>query len=304
VEARDRRIEDLESKLDAAQSDRDDLEATVSDLRAERDELQRRVDELESDLAAAETDAATADRGATDLDPAAALAGTNLFVRYDSKGNPTLQSIAEGSVDPDAVNDNLRLEHHTQFDLEDATVNGDPFEQFLHDSGRYRFVEWVVRALPYELLNSGATTELQDVYDAVPAFDRIEFDGVVDVEGPDGESARHEFDVVVRDRMGEPLVVAEINASRDPVHEDAMEGLVSGATAIGEAVESLAGAFYVTSSFFEPGALERAQAAASAGGFFSRSDRESYVKVSRKRGYHLCLVEDRHDAFHLTVPEL
>ena len=40
------------------------------------------------------------------------------------------------------------------------------------------------------------------------------------------------------------------------------------------------------------------------GGFLSRSDRESFVKVGRKAGYHLCLVEDRNDAFHLTVPEL
>ncbi|WP_432277025.1 DUF7527 domain-containing protein, partial [Halobacterium salinarum] len=57
-------------------------------------------------------------------------------------------------------------------------------------------------------------------------------------------------------------------------------------------------------SFSEPAALEPAGDATASGGLLSRSDRESFVNVGRKAGYHLCLVEDRDDAFHLTVPEL
>ncbi|MFW5918668.1 MAG: DUF7527 domain-containing protein [Halanaeroarchaeum sp.] len=305
VEARDRRIEELESKLSSVQTDRDELEETVTELREERSALESRIEELESALETARESGASGDASAeTDVPADEALSGTNLFVRYESKGQPTLSALDEGSVDPAAVNDNLRLEHHTQFDLEGATVGGRDFESFLHDSSRYRFVEWLVRAFPYELRDSGATAELQDVYEAVPDFDRIEFDGSVDVETDAGETATHTFDVVVRDRMGDPLVVASINDSRDPVRSESMGELIAGASTIGESVESLAGAFYVTASFFEPGALEAAQEASSEGGFFSRTDRESYVKVSRKRGYHLCLVEDRHDAFHLTVPEL
>ncbi|WP_432758191.1 DUF7527 domain-containing protein, partial [Halobacterium salinarum] len=49
---------------------------------------------------------------------------------------------------------------------------------------------------------------------------------------------------------------------------------------------------------------EPAGDATASGGLLSRSDRESFVNVGRKAGYHLCLVEDRDDAFHLTVPEL
>ena len=304
VEARDRRIETLESELSSAQSSREELEETVTELREERADLQSRIESLESDLQAANQSGGEGTASATDIPADEALSGTNLFVRYESKGQPTLSSLEEGAVDPSGVNDNLRLEHHTQFDHADAMVDGRAFESFLHDSSRYRFVDWLVRELPYELLDSGATSELQDVYNAVPNFDRIEFDGTVDVQTESGETSTHNFDVVIRDRMGEPLVVAEINDSRDPVRDEAMAGLLSGASSIGESVESLAGAFYVTASFFEPGALEQAKEASSEGGFFSRTDRESYVKVSRKRGYHLCLVEDRHDAFHLTVPEL
>ncbi|TKX77227.1 hypothetical protein EXE53_27735, partial [Halorubrum sp. SD626R] len=62
-------------------------------------------------------------------------------------------------------------------------------------------------------------------------------------------------------------------------------------------------AFAGTESFFEPGALETAGDAVG-GGLFSRSKRASFVKLSRKRGYHLCLVEARDGGFHMTVPDL
>ncbi|MFB6070904.1 MAG: hypothetical protein ABEJ76_07750 [Halanaeroarchaeum sp.] len=306
VEEREERIEALKSKLESAESEREDLAAELESVESERDELAERVESLESELETARQrgEVASGGHAGEDLSPAEAMSGTNLFVRYESKGEPTLSMLGENQVDRDAINRNLRLEHHTQFETEDATVAGEPFEAFLEDTAEYRFVDWLVRTFPYELLESDARSELAGVYEAVPDFDRIEFDGTVETTTESGETTSGSFDVVVRDRMGDPLVVAETNDSRDPVHEDMMATLVENATTVGEGSVTLSGAFYVTASYFEPGALERAQDAASEGGFFSRSDRESFVKTGRKRGYHLCLVEDRQNAFHITVPEL
>lgn len=82
-----------------------------------------------------------------------------------------------------------------------------------------------------------------------------------------------------------------------------MESLVENGRDIAESNEPFAAAFAVTESFFEPGALETASDAVG-GGLFSRSKRESFVKLSRKQGYHLCLVEARDGGFHMTVPDL
>ncbi|MFB6134638.1 MAG: hypothetical protein ABEJ55_06585 [Halanaeroarchaeum sp.] len=302
VAARDERIESLESELQSAESERDELRQTVSDLKSERDELERRISDLEDDLASAAPSSEDAPV-TTDLSPSEALAGTNLFVRYDSKGQPTLDAIDDAGVDHQEIVENLRLDHHTQFDASTATVDGTAFEAFLRESARFRFVRWLVEDLPTELADSGAKAVLRDVYDAVPEFDRVEFDGTVEVQNG-GESSRHQFQIVVRNRMGEPLVVADTEPSREAVRGAEMDDLITRATAVANGADSLAGAFYVTASFFEPDALERAQEAADEGGFFSRSDRESYVKTSRKQGYHLCLIEDRSDTFHLTVPEI
>jgi len=45
-------------------------------------------------------------------------------------------------------------------------------------------------------------------------------------------------------------------------------------------------------------------AEATRSGILSRDKRKSFVNLSRKRGYHLCLVEARNENFHLEVPEL
>jgi len=124
----------------------------------------------------------------------------------------------------------------------------------------------------------------------------------VSVETADGETVSRDFDVVVRDRMGNALLVADLNDRRAPVSADMMDDLVGAAGDVGAAAD-LTGAFYVTASFFEPDALETAESA-TGGGFLSRDKRESYVKTGRKAGFHLCLVETRDGDFYLTVPEL
>jgi hypothetical protein len=223
-------------------------------------------------------------------------------VRYDSKGKPTLDGL-DGGTDSSAVNENLRIDHHTQFEAADATVDGEDYEAFLQQSAPYRFVSWAVRELPYEVRDAGHANGLADLYDAIPEVDRAELDGTVEVDTEDG-AVTETFDVVLRDRMGNPLVVAELNAARDPVSGVEMDDLVDAATGVREGVDDLSAAMYVTASFFEPAALETAAEETGGGGFLSRSDKMSFVNTGRKAGYHLCLVEDRNDAFHLTVPEL
>jgi hypothetical protein len=143
---------------------------------------------------------------------------------------------------------------------------------------------------------------LRDLYDALPDVDRAELRGTVEIESEEGVE-RRDFDVVVRDRMGNPLLVADLNDSLEPVSGDMMDGLVSDVEAVSADDSDVASAVYVTASFFEPDALAVAQDA-TGGGFLSRDKRESFVKTGRKRGFHLCLVETRDDSFYLNVPEL
>ena len=303
VKRRDAKLEEASERIQELERERDDLQARVESLQTERDELRERADDLQSQLDAAEQrDESATEPSGPDLTPDAALSGTNLFVRYGSKGKATLDGL-DGSTDPDAVNKNLRVDHHTQFDATEATVDGEDYEAFLESTGAYRFVSWAVRELPYEIRDAGHANGLDALYTAIPDVDRAELDGTVDVETDEGTTTRT-FDVVLRDRMGDPLVVAELNAEREPVTGVEMDDLVDAATTVREGVDELSAAMYVTASFFEPAALETASEETSNGGFLSRSDRESFVNVGRKAGYHLCLVEDRNDEFHLTVPEL
>ena len=304
VKQREQKLQAASERIDALEGERDGLQERVAALESERDDLQSEVSELEAELSALEaTGGSNATSSGEELTPVDALSGTNLFVRYGSKGKPTLDELAR-TTDPDAVNENLRIDHHTQFDADSATVDGEPYESFLHGTTVYRFVSWAVRALPYEVRDSGHQSGLAELYDALPAVDRAELNGTVEVEPDEETSVSRSFDVVLRDRMGNPLVVADVNTGRDPVTGEEMDALVSDATAIREGSDDLSAAMYVTGSFFEPAALETADEETAGGGFLSRSDRESFVKVGRKAGYHLCLVEDRNDAFHLTVPEL
>ncbi|MEE6208706.1 hypothetical protein U3A55_00845 [Salarchaeum sp. III] len=308
VAAREDRIEELEARADEAETEAEELRGEVAELEEERDALRNEVEELRADLETAREMAESAGtsepEAPSDRTPAEALAGTNLFVRYGSKADPTLDAVGEADASREAVNANLRLEHHTQFDATEATVDGEPFDDFLEGTAAYRFVSWIVRDLPYELLDTGRTKGLADVFDAIPDIDRAELEGTVSVRDEAGEEVRSTFDVVLRDRMGNPLLVAELNPERDPVTGDEMTALVENADVVASAQESLGGAFYVTASFFEPDALEAAKDATGGGGFLSRSDKKSYVKVARKSGFHLCLVEDRNETFHVTVPEL
>jgi len=326
LDAAEAEIEDLKRRLDELKAERaelegardelaetrDELEAERNELRekldrvrTERDELQAEIEDLRQQLAeqATSTETMTAE---TSLSPAQAIDGTNLFVRYESKGDATLKSAHDGSADADAVDANLNLEYHTGFEADDVAVDGRPFEEFLFGTLHYRFVDWVVRTLLYEVRDTGHQNALADLYDAIPRVDRAELNGSVSISvTEDGQEQRTQehFDVVLRDRMGNPLVVTNLNDSREAATDEMMTSLVTAATRVGESSDHLDGAFFVTSSFFDPDALETA-AEASGGGILSRDKRESFVRLSRKDGFHLCLVESRDGGFHLAVPEL
>ncbi|WP_136687054.1 DUF7527 domain-containing protein [Halorhabdus amylolytica] len=324
IDEREERIDDLETHLESVREECEEIAAERDDIRAERDELIDERDELKAELERVREELADlreqrdslqtrledvdADGVAaeTRLSRTEAMDGTDLFVRYDSKGEPTLKTAHDSGASRSDVNANLNVEYHTQFEADGAVVAGQPFDAFLQDTLEFRFVSWLLRQLPFEIRDTGHHKALSDLYDALPRIDRAELNGEATVEyTEEGQTKRTQeaFDVVLRDRMGNPLVVANFNDTREAATEDDMRSLVTSATRVGESNDSLAGAMYVTASFFEPAALETASES-TGGGLLSRDKRESYVKVSRKRGYHLCLVEARDEQFHMAVPEL
>jgi phage shock protein A len=308
---REEELSELKAELESVTAARSDLSETADELRAERDRLEADLEEARAEIDRLETRLSEAEAaGPADtevqLGRAEALDKTNLFVRYESKGEATLEAVHDGNASRDAIANNLRLEYHTQFDADVAAVGPDPFEEFLHGTIQYRFVEWLVTSLVYDIRDTGHTDEMGDLYAALPKVDRAELNGEVSVtytENGQETRAQERFDVVVRDRMGNPLVVANINNSRDPATNGMMTDLIQRGERVGESNDSLVAAVLVTESFFEPAALETADEATSSG-LLSRDSRKSFVNLSRKGGYHLCLVEARNQEFHMAVPEL
>jgi len=290
--------ETLAEERDSLRSELAERTERIEELEAECERLRAEVDRLESRLDAGNGGGAPSES----MSPDRALSGTNLFVRYDTKGQATLKHAHAGEASRSDVRENLRLEHHTTFETEGVAVDGSPYEEFLRDSTEYTFARWVVSDLLYGIGETGNRSELAGVFDAIPDIDRVEVRGEVGVETDDGVEQRS-FDVVFRDRMGDPLFVADINPSRDATTEAMVGSLVENTHTVAAEAETVAAGFYVTESFYEPGALETV-ADRTGGGILSRSKKRSFVKLSRKRGYHLCLVEARDGEFHLNVPEL
>jgi hypothetical protein len=299
-------IERLESELESARGERDQVQEELESLRVERDELEAEVERWESELERLESESGAATDGLQRITPQEALDGTDIFVRYHSKGDATLEKAHDRAVSKEDVVENLRLETHTQFDADSVTVDGQTYVAFIEGATIYQFIEWVAEELLFEIRDTGHTKALATLFDALPDIDRAELNGSIDVvysdEGQE-TSSTESFDVVLRDRMGDPLLVANLNNSREGTTESMMARLITSAERVGQASDEFAAAFFVTESFFEPGALETASEA-TRGGLFSRSKQKSFVNLSRKRGYHLCLVEARSENFNLTVPDL
>ncbi|TYL40628.1 transcriptional regulator [Natronococcus pandeyae] len=297
----------LRTKVEKLETERDQLRSKNRKLSSTVEQLRSRVEELETELERARA-ATGADRertAGTQLSREEALSGTNLFVRYASKSQPTLDTAHDGGADRSEVEPNLRLEHHTQFDESDVVVDGDSYEDMLTSSMEYRFVDWLTSVVLYEIRDTGHADALGDLYDAIPRIDRAELHASISLEDDETEAVPDQvgFDVVAYDKMGSPLLVANLNDSREPASQAMLEEMEKAASAVKANYPDLAAATVVTSSYFEPGALEVVEQATS-GGFLSRGSRLSYVNLSRKQGYHLCLAESRSEGFHMNVPEL
>ena len=303
---REAEIERLETELAEASERREELETQLAEVREERDGLAAEVERLETELERVEEEFDVATGASQRLTAAEALDGTDLFVRYRSKNGTTLTDAHDGDGRREDVTENLRLEQHTQFDASEVSVDGQDYDAFIQGRVEYQFVTWLVEDLLFEVRDTGGADGLVDLYDALPDVDRAELNGTVAVRyTEDGAEQRDQetFDIVLRDRMGDPLFVANLNDSRQGASEGMMERLITAAERVGGSKDTLAGAFLVTESFFEPEALETA-AEATKGGLLSRDKRRSFVNLSRKHGYHLCLVEARNQNFNLAVPEL
>ncbi len=309
VETLQEQRDSLATKAEELEAERDRLRAENDDLSATVDRLQSRIDDLETELEQAQTQdtggAAAAVSAGTQLSPQQALSQTNLFVRYASKSQPTLETAHDGNADRSEVASNLRLEHHTGFDSNDAAVDGQPYDDFLETTMEYRFVDWLTEMLLYEIRDTGNADGLGDLYDAIPRIDRAELGATISLADDDTDDVPEQvtFDIVAFDKMGNPLLLVTLNDSREPATKDLLADLEEAASAVKANYPDLAAAIAVTSSYFEPGALEVAEQATSSG-FLSRSSKLSYVNLSRKSGYHLCLVESRSEGFHMNVPEL
>jgi outer membrane murein-binding lipoprotein Lpp len=311
-------------RVERLEGQRDELRATVEQLEAERDQLRSknqelsstadrlrsRIQDLEDELERARNDDGRGRAGREEgagarLSRREALSQTNLFVRYASKSQPTLKTAHEGRVDRTEVESNLRLEHHTQFDEADAVVDGEPYEDVLAGSMEYRFVDWLATELFFEIRDTGHADALGELYDAIFQIDRVEFRAAISLADDETEDVPDsvEFDVVAYDKMGCPLLVANLNDSREPASETMLTEMEEAASAVKANYPDLGAAVVVTSSYFEPGALEVVERA-TGGGFLSRGSQLSYVNLSRKQGYHLCLAESRSEGFHMNVPEL
>lgn len=310
IEARDAAREERA----AAREERDAAKTKLAELEAELADAEAKIEELEEELADARAAAdaeptpAAASTAAVEsshtLDPVSALEGTNLFVRYDSKGTATLDTAHDGGADPAALDENLRIDHHTTFDTAGLTVDGDPFEAFLEDRIEVAFANWIVRDLLFDIQGTGTQSGMQRIYDAIPMIDRIELRGTVDLgTDEDDDPVEIPYDLIVRDKHGNPLFVATFEESNESVGAPVVEELIQDGNDIRQREQEFVAGFTVTTSYFDPGALEAAENATS-GGFLSRSRGKSFVSVSRKQGFHLCLVDRIDDGFDLRVPEL
>jgi len=291
------RATELDARVERLEATNDRLEAERENLLAERDRLRERVAELQTERAGDDGASAPA---RDSLSPDEALAGTDLFVRYRAEGDATLDDAHAGADNRDALRENLDVGYHTRFDADATVVDGRPFEEYLADTLERRFVSWLIGDLLYEIRETGRADGLRALYDALPEVDRAELHG--EIAGDEGETVR--FDVVCRDRLGNPLLCVDGHESREPATGDEMTSLLERAGAIAAAHDSFAGAFLVTESFFDPTALELANERTASGGLLGGGKRASFVELTRKRGYHLGLVEGRNGRFHVTVPEL
>lgn len=281
------------------------LTETLESVERENEQLRNRIQELEAELDSRPEPEPENDTNETTVPPRRAIDGTNLLVRYGSKAQPTLDDAVDGNTPKSDVADNLRIEWHTDFDVDSAVIEGQPFTEFITNRLEYQFADWLLEDLLFELRDTGQQSEFSGLFESIPDIDRVEFDGTIPVhseQSGERSSEAYPFDMVFRNGMGEPIIVANVHDDRTPTDAGPVGELLEDSNRVGTERKSLSAALFVTKSYFEPAALETV-AEATSGGFLTGGSEVSYVNVSRKHGFHLCLVEARNDTFHLNVPD-
>ena len=296
--------EQLVEERDTAIAERDAAREELESVRAQLSEAEAEVDRLKDQLESGPTADVSGMSGSRSMSTTEALDGTSLLVRYGSKGDATLEDAISGAATRDEVRTNLRIEPHTTFEKEGVSVDGTPFETFLDGRIELAFVRWLVEEFLFDIQQTGNQTDLKGIYEAIPSINRAEIRGSVSLDTDDeDESIEAEFDLVVRDKRDQPVFVADFNESNQPVGGGMINSLVRDGSEIIQREESFAGAFAVTTSYYKGQALDAA-ADATGGGLLSASRGKSFVYISRKQGFHLCLIERLGDTFDLHVPEL
>jgi len=299
------RHERLVEERDTARAERDEAQQKLETLSEKLSEANAEVERLEAQLESGSAGTPTvASTGGRTMSTDEALAGTNLLVRYASKGDGTLEDAISGSVSQEDIMANLRIEPHTTFEREGLAVDGQPFESFLEGRIELAFVRWLTEELLFDIQQTGNQNELSGIYETLPAINRAELQGTVSLgTDEEGDELTAAFDLVVRDKRDRPLFIADFNESKQPVSNGMINSLVRDGSELVQRNESFTGAFAVTTSYYEGAALDAA-ADATGGGLLSASRGKSFVYISRKQGFHLCLVEQLGDTFDLHVPEL
>jgi len=290
--------DELRRRCDTLSNTNQTLRDRIDSLEAKREELSRENDELQTELSAVKEVSSNRES----LSPMKALSQTSLFIRYDNQKATTLSHIEQDSGSVEDLRENISIEYHTEFDIDEVEIEGELYEPFLHGTAAFGFVRWLVTDVPFQIMETNHIAELGGIFNKLDDIDRVGCREMVQVESVDS-SFEGTFDLVLRNTVGEPLFVADIHSSRQPTAAPRVQTMVEKATQVGKINPTLSGAFLITQSFFEPAAL-RAATEATTNGLFSWSGRRSYRKLTRKNGFHLSLVERRDESFHFDLPDI
>ncbi|PNW65640.1 UNVERIFIED_CONTAM: hypothetical protein BEN50_21820 [Euhalothece sp. KZN 001] len=285
------RIDEQADTIDAQQRQIEALQTEVATLEETVTQQQARLDG--EDIA--ETQELTA---------RAAFEQTNLFIRYRNKAGPSLRDFRMQNAAISKVRENLAVEYHTHFDAPTTTIEGESFEEYLHGATEYQFIHWVTGDLLALIEATGNRGAMGPLFEAVTAIDRVELYGTVSASvAGEEEPISRPFDIIARNQVGDPLLVADVNTTPTATTRAMTESMTEKLADLAPAIADIAAGFYVTESFYDPGALQ-VIADQISGGIIPRTNKRSYVRLGRGRGFHLCLTERRGEQFYLNVPDL
>jgi len=302
VEERDDRITRLTAEY----------EGTIGEQADTIDAQQRQIEQLQGQVASLEQTVAhqqaelegEAVIETEELPPRAAFEQTNLFIRYRDKAGPSLRDFRMQNAAIGKVRENLAVEYHTHFDAARTTIEGESFEAYLHEATEYRFIQWVTGDLLALIEETGNRGAMGPLFEAVTAIDRVELYGEVSASvATEDEPISRPFDIIARNQVGDPLLVADVNTTPAATTRAMTESMTEKLADLAPAIADIAAGFYVTESFYDPGALQ-VIADQISGGIIPRTSKRSYVRMGRGRGFHLCLTERRGEQFYLNVPDL